>query len=190
MSSWTEERDEQMRALFLQGLSFRHIAEGLGGFENLKDFGRNAVIGRVHRLGWHNNYELMEMRKINTSHCVAPARNLKPRAARPKRIGAENTVSGRVAARRRQIALVQSTTDPDAVPVSTEFLGIKFMDLEPDQCRYPRGDGASMLFCGQPVVRESSYCSHCYGIVYVPPKPPSEKKANERQFQYYASRAA
>src|SRR5581483_179179 len=43
--SWTDERVEQLKSLWTEGLSASQIARALGGVT------RNAVIGKVHRLG-------------------------------------------------------------------------------------------------------------------------------------------
>ena len=43
--SWTDERVEQLKTLWTEGLSASQIARALGGVT------RNAVIGKVHRLG-------------------------------------------------------------------------------------------------------------------------------------------
>ena len=43
--SWTDERVDQLKKLWLDGLSASQIAQELGGVT------RNAVIGKVHRLG-------------------------------------------------------------------------------------------------------------------------------------------
>jgi len=43
--NWSEDRVEQMKALWTEGLSASQIARALGGVT------RNAVIGKVHRLG-------------------------------------------------------------------------------------------------------------------------------------------
>ena len=43
--SWTEERVEMLKRLWQEGLSASQIAGELGGVT------RNAVIGKVHRLG-------------------------------------------------------------------------------------------------------------------------------------------
>ena len=43
--SWTDERVEQLKQLWAEGLSASQIARQLGGVT------RNAVIGKVHRLG-------------------------------------------------------------------------------------------------------------------------------------------
>ncbi|MGB6229459.1 MAG: GcrA family cell cycle regulator, partial [Litorimonas sp.] len=45
MSSWTEDRVETLSKLWADGLSASQIAKQLGGVT------RNAVIGKVHRLG-------------------------------------------------------------------------------------------------------------------------------------------
>src|SRR5579862_5650310 len=46
MMSWTDERIEQLKSLWTEGLSASHIAKVMGG-----GISRNAVIGKVHRLG-------------------------------------------------------------------------------------------------------------------------------------------
>src|SRR4051794_41479222 len=43
--SWTDERIDQLKSLWLQGMTASQIAEELGGVS------RNAVIGKAHRLG-------------------------------------------------------------------------------------------------------------------------------------------
>ena len=43
--SWTDERIDQLKALWDKGLTASQIAEALGGVT------RNAVIGKAHRLG-------------------------------------------------------------------------------------------------------------------------------------------
>ena len=43
--SWTDERIDRLKALWLQGMTASHIADELGGVS------RNAVIGKAHRLG-------------------------------------------------------------------------------------------------------------------------------------------
>ena len=64
--SWTEERVEQLKKLWTEGHSASQIANQLGGVT------RNAVIGKVHRLG--------------LSGRATPSRPVKrpPRLARPK----------------------------------------------------------------------------------------------------------
>src|ERR1700754_4502834 len=44
-ANWSDERVEQLKSLWTEGLSASQIARALGGVT------RNAVIGKVHRLG-------------------------------------------------------------------------------------------------------------------------------------------
>ena len=68
--SWTEERVEKLKTLWAEGHSASQIANQLGGVT------RNAVIGKVHRLG--------------LSGRATPSRPVKrpPRLARPKPVQA------------------------------------------------------------------------------------------------------
>ena len=49
--AWTDERIKQLRQLWSEGQSASKIAEKLGGVT------RNAVIGKIHRLGLSNRSE-------------------------------------------------------------------------------------------------------------------------------------
>jgi len=61
--SWTDERVTTLKKLWLDGLSASQIAKQLGGVT------RNAVIGKVHRLGLSGR---------------APPRNRRDRPSRPR----------------------------------------------------------------------------------------------------------
>jgi len=47
---------------------------------------------------------------------------------------------------------------PPEAPMEANFLCLPLEALEPNQCRYPHGDG-SFSFCGQPTWNETSYCA-------------------------------
>ena len=61
--SWTDERVELLKKMWSEGQSASQIAKGLGGVT------RNAVIGKVHRLGLSNR----------TAGTPAPAAKPEPR---------------------------------------------------------------------------------------------------------------
>ena len=46
------------------------------------------------------------------------------------------------------------------------FIGIPFIELKQNDCRFPRGEDEGMLFCGQPIER-GSYCSKCYHLTHM-----------------------
>ena len=66
--SWTDERVETLKRMWAEGQSASQIAKELGGVT------RNAVIGKVHRLGLSN-------RNDEAPEAAAPAPDAKPAAA-------------------------------------------------------------------------------------------------------------
>lgn len=48
--------------------------------------------------------------------------------------------------------------------------GLSLMDLEPNDCRFPYGDGP-FTFCGHPKQAGSSYCAPHYHLTRQEPKP-------------------
>ena len=66
--AWTDERIKELRQLRSEGQSASKIAEKLGGVT------RNAVIGKVHRLGLSNRSENSE-KKILTKKRGRPAKS-------------------------------------------------------------------------------------------------------------------
>ncbi len=69
--SWTDDRVETLKRLWIEGQSASQIAKELGGVT------RNAVIGKVHRLGLSNRTETEEPAKPAAAPAAAPE------AARP-----------------------------------------------------------------------------------------------------------
>lgn len=51
-------------------------------------------------------------------------------------------------------------------PARPGFLGVTFDQLGAHHCRYPRGEGGAMLFCGQPQMEGSSYCPACHAATH------------------------
>ena len=71
--SWTDERVETLKRMWTEGQSASQIAKELGGVT------RNAVIGKVHRLGLSNRVESEEAPAAAADPAAAPAAT--PRAA-------------------------------------------------------------------------------------------------------------
>lgn len=72
--SWTDERVEKLKELWTEGMSASQIAKVLGGVT------RNAVIGKVHRLGLSNRTEGGESKPADTPKPKAAAT---PKPAEP-----------------------------------------------------------------------------------------------------------
>jgi GcrA cell cycle regulator len=138
-SSWTDERVDQLTTLWREGLSASAIARALGGVT------RNAVIGKVHRLGL-------------TGRAV-PAR---PGSRKSRPVG-----SRRRAARPRRVAVLRPW--PEAVePVPLAGLA-DMVSVGPHACRWPIGDpkAAGFALCGRPAVR-GAYCGPHGALAYRP----------------------
>ena len=162
--SWTDERVTTLKKLWLDGLSASQIAKQLGGVT------RNAVIGKVHRLG--------------LSGRAAPSQPARPafKAPRPARPAAQTMPS----APRRVVAPEQSAPTPmattSAVPPSLPVYrdeqpgSATVLTLGAHMCKWPIGDPSSdgFTFCG----RRSSdgpYCVEHARVAYQPQQ--SKKKA-------------
>ncbi|MDO5528708.1 MAG: GcrA family cell cycle regulator [Paracoccus sp. (in: a-proteobacteria)] len=77
--SWTDERVETLKRMWAEGQSASQIAKELG------DVTRNAVIGKVHRLGLSNrNDDAAEPAAAQPAPAPEPAPEPKPRAAKGK----------------------------------------------------------------------------------------------------------
>jgi GcrA cell cycle regulator len=136
-SGWSQTRVTTLSQLWLDGLSASQIARQLGGVT------RNAVIGKVHRLGLGGR-------------AAASARARVPRIAppRPKRLC-------RVA--QAAPALCKSPARPpvEACAPAPEDSGliVDMIQLAAHACKWPIGDpkGSDFSFCGQHA--DSRYCT-------------------------------
>ncbi|QUD89381.1 GcrA family cell cycle regulator [Phenylobacterium montanum] len=140
---WNEERTAQLTKMWLEGMSASQCARQLGGVS------RNAVIGKVHRLG-------LDSRQ-------APSR--------PRSLGGRPAGSGRAAANvvqaHRSATTVPTITPaprpaPVAPPVNLELKPTtNLLSLGGHACRWPIGDpGTSDFgFCGRPRDGVGSYCA-------------------------------
>lgn len=160
LPTWTEERTELLKTLHANGLSARQIAGEFG------DVSRNAVCGKIDRLG------LSRPRPP----AAKKARTFLTREEKARRQQERKTVKV-LAIRKAHVNGTLKAEMVDAVEPITpsaappEFLGIPLANLEDRQCRFPRGEGADITFCGQPTPKEQSWCAECRRIVYAPSLP-------------------
>ena len=103
--SWTDERVERLKTLWSEGLSASQIATELGAVT------RNAVIGKVHRLGLSGRAKPQ----------VQPAR---PQAAAPQRVKAAPSRTVAQSSNARVIAHPPGTETLAEVGVQIEHVGI------------------------------------------------------------------
>ena len=157
-SGWSDERVELLVRLWGEGLSASKIAARLGGIT------RNAVIGKVHRLG------LSGRAKGGTPQTprprTKPARSPAPRPA-PRPV-AHGNVAVAAAAHQPEPAPAPYVEAEDVVVPLSERVTI--MDLRESMCRWPLGDPTTpeFRFCGARSVVGMPYCPHHSRIAYQP----------------------
>lgn len=152
--NWTDERVELLKKLWADGLSASQIAAELGGIT------RNAVIGKVHRLGLSGRAKSPASAAPRPRKTRAPAHML--RVARPQVRG--NT------------ALAQAYEyEPEPEPELTDNvipMGQRrtILELTEDTCRWPIGDpGTSdFFFCGGNASSGLPYCAFHSRVAYQP----------------------
>jgi GcrA cell cycle regulator len=145
MSSWTADKINLLMSLAREGFSAAQIAERMRST-------RNAVLGKVHRLG-----------------CKLIDLNGDKRTARFPHGGR----APRRAPRRPPVAKMAAPPETPAVtvvPVESATQPCTLMDLQPDSCKWPINDGNPFLFCGAPRRDDGPYCEHHARKAYAPTK--------------------
>ncbi len=150
---WTDERVECLRKLWLDGISASQIAKQLGGVT------RNAVIGKVHRLGLSG--------RATPSQPARPAFKA-PRSPRP--VSAAPVPPRRVAVPQPVVAPVAAPPEA-ALPALLEERGsATVLTLGAHMCKWPIGDPSSdeFTFCGKRAGDEGPYCVEHARVAYQP----------------------
>ncbi|MEX0312527.1 MAG: GcrA family cell cycle regulator [Tateyamaria sp.] len=181
--SWTDERVELLKKMWGEGQSASQIAKELGGVT------RNAVIGKVHRLGLSNRAgggSSASTAKADAKPKAAPKAKAEPKP-QPKTEPAVKPVpapetKAAVPARKQIIPAGQPLPpQPSANEISPEALAkvneiekkakkISLMELTERTCKWPVGDPATdnFWFCGLPVQQGKPYCEAHVGVAFQP----------------------
>jgi GcrA cell cycle regulator len=162
--SWTEERVELLKKLWADGLSASQIAAELGGIT------RNAVIGKVHRLGLSG--------RAKSPSSTAP----RPRKARSS--GHMLRVSRPQMRGNTALAYDYDVEpEPEMIEIPVEQRKT-LLQLTEKTCRWPVGDpgsgGGDFYFCGGEVAPDLPYCTHHSRIAY---QPATDRRRDKRPFR-------
>ncbi len=168
--SWTKERVELLRRLWIDGRSASQIAAEIGGVS------RNAVIGKIHRLGLAGR--VLKAENEPAAPAPAPRGGCGPRRRRrPPRVRPPVVAPAPVS-----LALVPqpgpSGPSDVALPVSER---VTIMELREFMCRWPMGDPATpdFRFCGARSITGLPYCTH-HASIALPPAPNASATAGGR----------
>jgi GcrA cell cycle regulator len=162
---WNETRDNKLRKMLADGCSASEIASGIGGCT------RNAVLGRVHRLGLASKYTRNGKRTLS----VKAKLRVRKKAGKPFTfVTAPNMVRS-----------PPMEPEPLPLPAADDKARISSIKLDIQHCRWPVGDPVTVgphepLFCGldrkgPPGMPVSPYCDGHHARAYVPvrPRPPA-----------------
>ena len=182
--SWTDDRVEILKKLWVEGQSASQIAKELGGVT------RNAVIGKVHRLGLSNRATSSSSSKSDTKSKTSVKSMSDPKRVSNKtstsKVNSANSPSeprSNVTSLRRQIipAGQPLPPQPSANEISPEALArvseiekkakkISLLELTERTCKWPVGDPATeeFWFCGLPSQAGKPYCEAHVGVAFQP----------------------
>lgn len=196
--SWTDERVEQLKKMWGEGLSASQIAKELGGVT------RNAVIGKVHRLGLSNRTAGGSAAEAKPAKPAAKAKPAKPAAPKAAAKPAAETAKPAAAASSNNAASSDDDDSPAPIPMSAARRAIipagqplppqpsaneidpealarvsevektakrlNLMELTERTCKWPVGDPATddFWFCGLPSEAGKPYCEAHVGVAFQP----------------------
>lgn len=150
--SWTEERVELLRKLWTDEFSASRIAEVLGGVS------RNAVIGKIHRLGlWGRGQPTSSIK-----------RQCKPRPGQSERRAYRPVSIGNTALKAEPEMLVETEPQPRESVVVPIAKRLTIENLTERTCKWPIGDPGEegFHFCGHDSLEALPYCRYHVRVAY------------------------
>ncbi len=174
--SWNDERVESLRKMWMDGLSASQIAAELGN-----GITRNAVIGKVHRLGLSGRVKAPSSAPSRPRiQQPRPARN--PAQRRPSGGGGIQGNTALAYSYRPQTAPAPKPVEDVVVPMCDP---VTIMDLRETMCRWPLGDPSTSEFryCGGKSDVGVSYCAYHSRMAYQPAQERRRERDRERRAQ-------
>ncbi|MEM6480440.1 MAG: GcrA family cell cycle regulator [Pseudomonadota bacterium] len=179
--SWNDERVELLKKMWSEGQSASQIAKELGGVT------RNAVIGKVHRLGLSNRNGSGAQGGDGASSAKPTRAKATAKPASRAKAAAQTTVEkapleAPVTRIKPIIPAGQplppqpsaNEIDPEALAKVNEIekkaKRLSLMELTERTCKWPVGDPATdnFWFCGLPVQAGKPYCEAHVGVAFQP----------------------
>ena len=167
---WNDDRAALTKQLWCDGLSASHIAARLGGTT------RNAVIGKIHRMGLSNHFA----RRVNPCKPGPRPASTSHRPKRPRKAVTSSAQQADLAARQGFIEAVRAAPDLVIPPAERKTLHILNAsgrlcandDFTHKHCHWPFGDPghADFHYCGKDAKPGLSYCEFHAARASNPPR--------------------
>jgi GcrA cell cycle regulator len=175
---WTEERMELLKKLWSEGFSASQIANELGGVT------RNAVIGKVHRLGLSGRAKA-PMTPSQRPKKVTPRQQS---AGTPQRSHQPVQIAGNTALKSDMLPALKPVIDlrPKIYSLSEAPLveNASILELTESTCKWPVGDpgDGTFHFCARRSDTGIPYCGYHARVAY---QPTSERRREKQRVAAY-----
>lgn len=165
-TSWPAEHAERLKVLFAEGLSSSQIAHRLNTEFSPASYSRNAVIGRVHRMGLNGRATASAPRRTHAP-VVARARPTMPKGVGAFVLPPLSAAGTSVEAAAANAAAKAAAPDPGKAFTPLPGTQPRLWTERPFMaCAWPvGGDGADTLSCCEPTDGRS-YCAKHARIAY------------------------
>lgn len=177
MSNWNDERVALLKKLWAEGHSCSMIAARLKGVT------RNAVIGKVTRLGLSGRTHVTVKRKpVQSKKYAGPSfvAQVTPKPKKPVQWKNPFVPGGPAGAEKKPVEPYQEPPAP-FIPPAAQLVAMN--DLEPHHCKFPIGDprSADFKFCGGNRALGLPYCEAHVRVAYRGPDMPQERSGEAPQ---------
>ncbi|MBL1419246.1 MAG: GcrA cell cycle regulator [Alphaproteobacteria bacterium] len=163
--AWTDDRVELLKKLWNDGLSASQIANQMGGVT------RNAVIGKVHRLGLSGRITSTRGRAAKgAGRTAASKQRSQRREPKMPNISIGNTALKAEPMAKMATPLPKEKIIPMALVKSSKGDNISIFELTEYTCRWPEGDPSNndFHFCGGRNNGSGPYCEAHAAVAYQP----------------------
>lgn len=163
--AWTDDRVELLKKLWNDGLSASQIATQMGGVT------RNAVIGKVHRLGLSGRITSTRGRAAKgAGRTAASKQRSQRREPKMPNINIGNTALKTEPQAKIDEPIIQEKIIPMSLVKTSAGDNITIFDLTEYTCRWPEGDPSTndFHFCGGKNNGNGPYCEAHAQIAYQP----------------------
>lgn len=162
--AWTDEMVDQLRAMWIEGLTTGEIGKRLG-------VSKNSIVGKVHRLGLSGRPS--PIKKKEETETAAPAAEAQPKPAKEKTQVKEPKPAKPAKVEKTVIETAPAEKLPEKKECSSKAHSqsgkTMLTDLDNHTCRWPLGDpkDENFHFCGKKVRIGQTYCDEHANIAYV-----------------------
>ena len=180
MSAWTDKKIEKLKVLWDKGVPTAEIGKKLG-------FSKNAIVGKVHRLGLSNRNSPIKTASVKSKKEVVkktPASKVsKPESLDKTSVNNKDSVLKKEIKEKEIIIKNESpkTTTTTSKSKKNEDVGVSIYELSSDRCCWPIDDPNSddFRFCGKKVFKNKPYClEHC-ALAYTTSTSSEEKEQEQ-----------